>query len=81
MGNSFFKFGNEQVMEQNISWSFDETRNVLSKSPFIHVSNEIVLHIFQFLSVRDLCNISLVCRSFKLIADHDQLWKLKCNSK
>jgi hypothetical protein len=56
-------------------------QDTFSESPFINIPTEIILHIFQFLSIRDLCNISLVCRSFKTIADQDELWKAKCNSK
>ncbi len=62
-------------------WSFNETRDALSESSFIAVPNEILLRIFRLLSVRDLCNISLVCRLFKMVADQDFIWKLKCNSK
>jgi len=62
-------------------WSFNETRDALSESSFAGVPNEILLRIFRLLSVRDLCNISLVCRLFKMVADQDAIWKLKCNSK
>lgn len=47
----------------------------------IKIHNEICLHIFDYLSPRDLCKISLVCRSFKKLADDDQIWKSKCPSK
>ena len=63
------------------SWSLNETRGALSQSFFIDLPNEIILHIFRFLSVRDLCNLSLVCRAFKIIADDDQLWRHKLHSK
>jgi hypothetical protein len=62
-------------------WSFDERRNALSESFFANIPNEIMLRIFKSFSVPDLSNISLVCRWFKIIADQDQIWKLKCNSK
>ncbi len=68
-------------MKRNMSWSLNETRGALSKSPFNNIPNEIVLHVFQFLSVRDLCNVSLVCRAFKMIADDDEIWKAKSNGK
>lgn len=61
-------------------WSFSETRDALHESVFTKIPNEIMLRIFNLLSVRDLCNISLVCRWFKMIADQDEIWKLKCNS-
>ena len=62
-------------------WSFDETRDALLESIFNQIPNEIMLRIFKLLSVPDLCNISLVCRWFKMIADQDDIWKLKCNSE
>jgi hypothetical protein len=62
-------------------WSFDETKAALLKSKFARIPNEIILRIFKLLSVPELCNISLVCRRFKMIADQDEIWKLKCNSK
>ncbi|CAF3559957.1 unnamed protein product, partial [Rotaria sp. Silwood2] len=60
-------------------WSFSETQDALSDSLFVAIPNEILLRIFQVLSVGDLCNVSLVCRSFKMIADQDEIWKSKCN--
>ena len=62
-------------------WSLSETRNALSESVFASIPNEILLRIFQLLSVCDLCSISLVCRQFKLIADQDEIWQLKYSSK
>ncbi|CAF1156312.1 unnamed protein product [Rotaria sordida] len=59
-------------------WSPSETQDAVSQSPFTTIPSEIMLYIFQFLSVPDLCNISLVCRSFKMVADQDEIWKLKC---
>jgi hypothetical protein len=58
-----------------------KTENALITSPFSSIPTEIYLQIFQFLSVTDLGNVSLVCRHFKMIADHDAIWKLKCRSK
>lgn len=63
------------------SWSLNETRGALSQSFFTNLPNEIILRIFRLLSVRDLCNLSLVCRTFKIITDDDQLWKHKLHSK
>jgi hypothetical protein len=83
--NIFVKSEKEEFVTPNISWlhswSLNETRDALSESLFNNIPNEIILYIFQFFSVRDLCNLSLVCRSFKIIADQDQLWKSKCDSK
>jgi hypothetical protein len=63
------------------SWSTIETEDALMTSSFSCIPTEIYLQIFQFLSVTDLGNVSLVCRRFKMIADHDEIWKLKCRSK
>ncbi len=79
------KTDKEEFVKPNISWihswSLNETRDALLQSPFSKIPNEIILHIFRFFSVPDLCNVSLVCRYFKIIADQDQLWKSKCDSK
>jgi hypothetical protein len=63
------------------SWTTSETRDALLNSSFSNIPNEIYLQIFQFFSIRDLGNVSLVCRQFKIIADDDQIWKSKCKSK
>jgi hypothetical protein len=62
-------------------WRFDKTQNALLNSPFYRMPPEIMLKIFGLLSIRDLENISLVCRYFKIIIDHDSIWKTMCNSK
>lgn len=62
-------------------WPPNETRDALPDSVFASIPNEILLRIFQLLSVRDLCSISLVCRQFKLIADQDEIWQVKYSSK
>jgi hypothetical protein len=81
----FFKSENAEFVTPNISWlhswSLNETRDALSQSLFNNIPNEILLHLFRFFSVPDLCNISLVCRTFKMIADQNQLWKSKYDSK
>ena len=63
------------------SWSMIETEDALMASPFSCIPVEIYLQIFQLLSVTDIGNVSLVCRQFKMIVDHDDIWKLKCRSK
>ncbi|CAF2519229.1 unnamed protein product [Rotaria sp. Silwood2] len=62
------------------SWALTEIQNALATSPFNRIPTEILLRIFQLLSVPDLCNVSLVCRLFKTVADQDDIWKLKCNT-
>jgi hypothetical protein len=59
-------------------WAINETQYALAESFFFILPAEIILHIFKSLSVHDLGDISLVCRSFKMIADRDELWKSKC---
>ncbi|CAF1068161.1 unnamed protein product [Adineta steineri] len=78
--NSPTELEEKDIVLQNMSWSQDEIQDGLSKSLFNTIPNEIILHIFRFLSVRDLCTISLVCRSFKIIVDCDEIWKTKCNT-
>ncbi|CAF1009309.1 unnamed protein product [Rotaria sordida] len=62
------------------SWPLDEIQNALVESDFKAVPTEVILHIFKFLPVPDLCNVSWVCRSFKMVVDLDDIWKLKCKS-
>jgi len=63
------------------SWSINETKDALLNSPFSSIPTEIAFQIFEFLSIHDLGNISLVCRRFKMIVDQDDIWRSKCNSK
>jgi hypothetical protein len=63
------------------SWSSDDVQSGLINSPFRLLPTEVMLHIFKFLSVHDLGNISSLCRLFKMIADQDEIWKLKCKCK
>jgi hypothetical protein len=63
------------------SWPVNQTRDALLESPFSSIPNEILLQIFQLLSIRDLGNVSLVCRVFKIIASHDEIWQSKCKSE
>ncbi|CAF3913285.1 unnamed protein product [Rotaria sordida] len=78
MGNSPDTSKKEFVLS-NISWPLNKTRDALTTSSFDNIPNEIILQIFRYLSVHDLCNVSLVCRLFKMIADHDEIWKSKAN--
>jgi hypothetical protein len=63
------------------SWNSDEVKGALTQSDFRTLPTEVMLHVFKFLTVHDLGNVSLVCRSFKMIADQDEIWKLKSNCK
>ena len=76
---------NGRSEQPGISWKHSQlsntTQNVLSQSPFDSLPNEILLRMFGFLSVPDLCHVSLVCRRFKIIADQDEIWKYKGNGE
>jgi hypothetical protein len=63
------------------SWPSEEANNALAQSNFRALPNEVILHIFKFLTVHDLGNVSLVCRVFKMLADQDEIWKLKTKCK
>ncbi|UJR10791.1 hypothetical protein I4U23_014978 [Adineta vaga] len=62
------------------SWPLDQTANALVDSSFRLLPPEVLLQIFKGLSVHDLGNVALVCRTFKMIVDQDDIWKTKCNS-
>ena len=62
MGESFSKWMKNDSMTPGMSWSLDESRQTLSDSLFEQIPNEILLQIFRYLSVADLCNVALVCR-------------------
>jgi hypothetical protein len=63
------------------SWPLNQTQDALLNSPFSNIPTEVLIQIFRSFSVRDLGNVALVCRSFKMIVDQDEIWKLKCNSE
>ncbi|CAF3661931.1 unnamed protein product [Adineta steineri] len=50
----------EEECNINLSWPWEETREALSQSPFVNIANEIIINVFQFLSVPDLDNVSLL---------------------
>jgi hypothetical protein len=89
---NIFGFEKPQIMNRdddrappNITWPhqwpIDATQNAMSESSFRTLPTEVTLEIFRYLSVHELGQVSLVCRHFKMIADHDDLWKMKCNSE
>ena len=81
MASNLVKSDAEEFVIQNMSWPLNETRDALSESLFKNLPIETILYIFRFLSVHDVCRVSLVSRCFKMITNHDQIWKPKCNSK
>ncbi len=40
-----------------------------------HIPQELILHIFSYLTPEVLCKIALVCKEWRLLADHPYLWK------
>lgn len=63
------------------SWDGNQMQDALSGSPFSSIPNEILFQIFKLLPIRDLGNVSLVCRFFKTIACQDEIWQSRCGSK
>lgn len=63
------------------SWPLDQTKDALNESIFRLLPTEVILHIFKFLNVHELGVVSSVCRTFKMIADKDEIWKSKGNCK
>ena len=71
----------EGTLTPILSWPTNETQGAISQSLFVKLPPEILIGIFRNFPVPDLCKASLVCRAFKSIADRDEIWKSKCNSK
>jgi len=81
MGEKLTKFMRYNSDIPVMSWPIDESRlEAVSNSPFGQIPDEILVQIFRYLSVPDLCNVGLVCRLFKMIADCDEIWKYKSNT-
>ncbi|CAF1520752.1 unnamed protein product [Adineta ricciae] len=81
--NNIGNIAENQRSPPNITWKYEwstnETQLSLSNSSFANLPTEILIHIFRLLTVRDLENVSLVCRYFKIIADQDEIWRATCN--
>lgn len=69
------------IITGKLMWSANEREHALLRSSFAMLPTEIIIQIFQLLSVHDLGNVALVCRHFKMIADQDDIWRSKCNRK
>lgn len=63
------------------AWTRDEVVDALASSPFALLPDEISLRILQSLSVRDLANVSLICRQFKILTDDETIWQRHCQGK
>ncbi|CAF1076920.1 unnamed protein product [Adineta ricciae] len=61
------------------TWHIDQIQQTLSDSLFASLPTEILIQIFQLLSIHDLMHVSLVCRYFKFLVDQDDIWRSKCN--
>ncbi len=57
MGSTLFKLVKELIIK-NIFRSSNETGDAFEESVFINIPNEVILHIFRFLSVHDLSRIA-----------------------
>ena len=63
------------------AWSYTERQEALASSYFRCLPNEILVRLFRSLPVYDLINVGLVCRTFKMVADLEDVWKNKRRSK
>ncbi|CAF1207901.1 unnamed protein product [Adineta steineri] len=58
-------------------WPYTERQDALANSYFRCLPNEILIQIFRILSVHDLGNVALVCRTFKMVTDQNEVWSKK----
>ncbi len=69
------------VVKRQYVWPSTERQAALASSHFGCLPNEILVQIFRSLPVCDLINVGLVCRTFKMVADLEEVWKNKRRSK
>ena len=62
-------------------WPYTERQEALASSYFGRLPTEILVRLFCSLPVYDLINVGLVCRTFKMVADLEEVWKNKRRSK
>ena len=62
-------------------WPYTERQAALASSYFGCLPNEILVRMFRSLPVYDLINVGLVCRTFKMVADLEEVWKHRRRSK
>ncbi|PJD93357.1 MAG: hypothetical protein CK425_12780 [Parachlamydia sp.] len=67
-----------------ILFKFNPTRRFimqsLGSSPFQGVPDELNLHIFQFLNVRDVGMMARTCKQFERLSQDEQVWKSSCQN-
>ena len=69
------------VVTQQHVWPSTERQLALANSYFGRLPNEILIQIFRSLSLYDLDNVRLVCRTFKMVINLKEVWKNKRRSK
>ena len=62
-------------------WPYTECQEALASSDFGRLPNEILVRLFCYLPVYDLINVGRVCRTFKMVADLEEVWKHRRRSK
>ena len=62
-------------------WPYTERQEALASSYFGGLPNEILVRLFCYLPVYDLISVGLVCRTFKMVADLEEVWKHRRRSK
>lgn len=61
-------------------WPLIEREEALANCCFECLPTEILIKIFLLLSVHDLGKVGLVCRTFKMVTDLDDIWNTKCKN-
>jgi len=69
------------VVTRQLVWPSSERQEALANSYFGRLPNEILIQIFRSLSLYDLDNVRLVCRTFKMVINLKEVWKNKRRSK
>ena len=62
-------------------WPNTECQEALANSDFGRLPNEILVRLFRYIPLYDLINVGLVCRTFKMVSDLEEVWKNRRRSK